>query len=224
MLSDKAAAASVPGIYDSPDLTLEDQKLNYKQAWQFATILSKAECTPQAWRGKTNDCFVAVTLALQMQLNPFIFMQHAYPVNGKIRIEGKMVKTLIDMRGPYPEGLKISEPTGAGDNRAVTVSGIRRSGEIDSLTFSYGQARAAGWVDKAASWWPKLPDQMLAYRAVSLFCDRYCPHVRMGLQTIEEAQDIDATTQVVGRGRRTKTELTAAIKKDKPALTLGGQA
>jgi hypothetical protein len=215
----KELMAQVPGIFESPDLTLSDQSMNFKEMWQFAQIISKADCAPKQWKGKPNDCFLAVGLSIQLRVNPLVFMQHCYPVYGKIRAEGKFVKALIDTNGPYSDGLHVEGPTGTGESRRCTAWGTRRSnGERDELAFSMRDAGAAGWLRpkpddnrNETNWWLKLPDQMLVYRTVSLFCDRYCPNVRMGLETMEEAHDIGDGVTVL-RPARASSELNQTLE------------
>jgi hypothetical protein len=50
-------------------------------------------------------------------------------------------------------------------------------------------AKANGWYNRPNSAWPKLTEQMLQYRAASLFIKIYAPEISLGMATEEEAFD-----------------------------------
>ena len=58
-------------------------------------------------------------------------------------------------------------------------------------TITIGIAKAEGWYQKDGSKWVTMPEQMLRYRAASWFIRTTAPELSMGLQTVEEAQDIN---------------------------------
>jgi hypothetical protein len=66
---------------------------------------------------------------------------------------------------------------------------------IESPAVSIEMAVKEGWFTKNGSKWQTMPDVMLRYRSASFFGRLYAPELLMGLQTVEEAQDIiEATT------------------------------
>ncbi|MGS1115982.1 hypothetical protein [Castellaniella sp. UC4442_H9] len=66
---------------------------------------------------------------------------------------------------------------------------------IESPAVSIEMAVKEGWYTKNGSKWQTMPDVMLRYRTASFFGKLYAPELLMGLQTVEEAQDIiEATT------------------------------
>ena len=52
-------------------------------------------------------------------------------------------------------------------------------------------AQKEGWSTKPGSKWLTMSEQMLAYRAGSFFARAYCPEVLLGVQTIDEIQDVN---------------------------------
>lgn len=173
-----------------------------RELWQEAKIFAESGMVPDSYQKRPADCYVAVQLAKQMGINPFVFMQQSYPVRGKIGIQGKLVLALLRTRSPFAADFDVTEPKGEGDARFVTASGTdARTGEHKSYTLTLKKARECGWFDKAESWWRKLPDQMLIYRCASLFCDAYCSEIRLGCVTVEEMQDMGDGVAVIGRGQ-----------------------
>ena len=51
-------------------------------------------------------------------------------------------------------------------------------------------AKDEGWLDKSGSKWKTMPRQMMMYRAASFFARAHCPEVLLGIQTVEEVQDV----------------------------------
>ena len=45
-------------------------------------------------------------------------------------------------------------------------------------------------MDKGCSKWKTMPRQMMMYRAASFFARAHCPEVLLGIQTVEEVQDV----------------------------------
>ena len=69
---------------------------------------------------------------------------------------------------------------------------------IEGPVVTIGIAKAEGWYQKKGSKWVTMPEQMLRYRAASWFIRTTAPELSMGLQTVEEQQDIaerDVTPQ-----------------------------
>jgi len=52
-------------------------------------------------------------------------------------------------------------------------------------------AKDEGWLDKKGSKWQTMPRQMMMYRAASFFARVHCPEVLIGLQTVDEVQDVN---------------------------------
>ena len=47
-----------------------------------------------------------------------------------------------------------------------------------------------GWLNKPGSKWKTMPRQMMMYRAAAFFARAHCPEVLLGIQTVEEVQDV----------------------------------
>jgi hypothetical protein len=71
---------------------------------------------------------------------------------------------------------------------------------IPSPAVSIEMAVKVGWYGKSGSKWQTMPEVMLRYRAASFFGKLYAPELLMGLQSVEEMQDIviDATPDARG--------------------------
>lgn len=186
-----------------PSVLASSQAFEHVQ--RVAKVYASSGMVPKNYQGNIADCIVALQMAKRMNVDPFEFMQNTYIVHGKPAIEGKFAVQLTNTRGPYPDGVRF-KMEGEGDSLKVTAFGVRASGEVDSCTVSYQQAKDMGWVAKNPIW-KQMPEQMLHYRAGSWFARRYCPEVLMGLQTTEEVRDVIDVTPGGGAAK-----LNAKIK------------
>ena len=55
---------------------------------------------------------------------------------------------------------------------------------------SMKMAKDEGWYSKAGSKWKTMPELMLQYRAAAFFQRTYAPEISMGMQTVEELNDV----------------------------------
>jgi hypothetical protein len=178
-----------------PILNLLDRG-RFDQLARAAGLFAKSGLVPKHFQNNPEACFIAMQMALRLEIDPFMLMQNMYVVHGRPGMEAKLVISLINARGPYEAPLQF-EYEGEGEARACTAFGVRRgTGRRDEMRIDVALAKKMGWWGKSDSLWPKMTDQMLAYRAASWLANLYCPEVKMGLPTIDEVRDagpIDVT-------------------------------
>lgn len=161
---------------------------NFAEAIQSAEKYARSTLVPQHFRDKPDDCFIMVQLAARQDVDPFMLMQHSYMVGGKPGIEGKYAIAMMNTRGPFKGGVQFSFK-GEGDNQSCTAWGIHKeTAERCEATVGMDMVKAEGWLKNPK--WTSMREQMFAYRAGSFLAKRYCPEVLMGMQTMEELEDI----------------------------------
>lgn len=72
---------------------------------------------------------------------------------------------------------------------------------LESSPVDLVMAIKEGWYTKAGSKWQTMPLKMLKYRAASFWANEYAPELSMGINTIEESEDIateDGEAEVLG--------------------------
>ena len=206
---------NLPAFAEKIDGSIVESSAVFNQVTRVAKVFAASKLVPEAYRGNLADCFIAVNLARQLNVDPFMFMQNSYVVYGKPAMEGKLVIALINSRGPYKHGVRF-RLSGEGDARKCVAWGERRNtGDVDEVEVSVKMAKDQGWWTKKDSKWPVMTDQMLRYRSAAFLARAYCPEVMMGLQTVEEVQDVNGV-EVIGSGR-SSAALQAAIKSSVPA-------
>ncbi|MFQ5483043.1 MAG: hypothetical protein ACE5ER_09815 [Nitrospinaceae bacterium] len=149
---------------------------------------ARSSLVPDRFRGKPDDCFVAIQLAARQNVDPLMLMQHSYVVHGSPGIEGKYAIALMNARGPFKGGVQF-EYSGEGDTRKCVAWAIHaKTGQRCEAKVDMEMVKANGW-DKNSKW-TSMRDQMFAYRSGAFLARIYCPEVLMGMQTVEELEDI----------------------------------
>lgn len=188
----QAASPAPPkpiAIDDSQFANLLDT-VKFDHMWRIAQMYAKTQFVPEIYRGKAEDCFIACQMAIRLGLDPMMFMQNTYIVHGKPGMEAKLAIALINSKGPFTGPLQFTYE-GEGMSRACTAFATHsKTGEVCSCKVTMQIAKAEGWIDKSGSKWKTMPDQMLAYRAASWFGRLYCPECLMGMQTVDELEDV----------------------------------
>lgn len=158
---------------------------------------------------------VALNMAQRMGADPLMVMQNLYIVEGRpswssqwiiaaingcgrfsplrFRIESRGERE-IEYKSTYWESnqrhTKV-EKVRINDKVCVAWAIEKETGEvIESPAVSIEMAVLEGWYTKNGSKWQTMDEVMLRYRTASFFGKLYAPELLMGLQTVEEAQDI----------------------------------
>lgn len=166
------------------------------------------------------NAVVALNMAQRMGADPLMVMQNLYIVEGRPSWSSQWIiaaingcgrfsplRFRIDSRGEREVEYKSAywdnnqrhikvEKVKINDKVCVAWAIEKETGEvIESPAVSIEMAVLEGWYTKNGSKWQTMDEVMLRYRTASSFGKLYAPELLMGLQTVEEAQDIiEATT------------------------------
>lgn len=178
-------------------------KAAFEQTARVAKMLSSSKLVPASYQGNPQDCFIAVEMAARMNVSPIMIMQNLYVVKGKPSWAGQACMAMINACGKFKNVRHVYTGQKGTDNRGCYVVAERVStGEtVEGTEVSVAMAKAEGWTTNPK--WKNMTEQMLAYRAASFFARVYCPEALMGLQTVEEVQDVTVNST---------DELTARLK------------
>lgn len=158
-----------------------------------ATSLSKSDLLPATYKDKPANCVIAIDIANRIGLPPLTVAQQLYVVKGKPAWSGQMAIALVDMSGKFePLDFEFVGTPNTDDFGCYAYTRRLRDGKrLEGDTITIRMAKQEGWYGKDGSKWKTMPRQMLMYRSASFFARVYCPTALMGLQTIEEVQDVD---------------------------------
>lgn len=192
--ADDAAGDLLPAVPQSAGnlnlLNKEATELLWKTAQRFAN----SGIVPTIFRGKPDDCFIALQMAARMKADPMMLMSAAYIVHGKLGFESKLATGLINQSGLMLGRMKFrtrGEDPKAEDYACQAYGTDRETGEdVSGEWITWALVRGEGWDSKTGSKWLTMPGQMFHYRASIFFIRRHYPEVLLGMQTTDELQDI----------------------------------
>jgi hypothetical protein len=210
---------------------------------RVAGAFSSSDLVPEAFKGKIGNCVIGVELAQRIGASPLMVMQNLNVIHGRPAFSSKFIISAINTCGKFsPLRFKIeklgkkkvsysywvgSKQQGNREQKSATVeiddiictayATELATGEIlEGPAVSIETAVLEGWYTKNDSKWKTMPDLMLRYRAASFFGNLYAPEILMGMQTVEEVQDVIDVTPVRVDEPATKAvaaDLNDAIKK-----------
>ena len=184
-----APAAPMPG-----GLTMWNDVKLMQNAWKTATMISRSALVPDSYRNSPENCLVAIDLANRQGLSPMMVMQNLYVVKGKPAWSGSFCAAAINGCGKFtPLEYVFVEDGGGGCFARATRIATGSVCVADTITMK--MAKDEGWTDKSGSKWKTMPKQMMMYRAASFFARAHGPEVLLGIQTVEEVQDVKGYEQ-----------------------------
>lgn len=159
-------------------------------AMKVANMLSKSALLPEQYIGHPENCLIAIDIANRMRVSPLLVAQNLYVVRGKPGWSGSFAISAVNNCGKFsPLDFIYTENGGGGCYAQATRLSDGKLLKGTEITLE--MAKNEGWSTKPGSKWLTMPKQMLAYRAGSFFARTYCPEVLLGVQTIDEIQDVN---------------------------------
>lgn len=170
---------------------------NFEQAQRMAQALAASTIVPvQYQKAKTPEavanCIIALEMANRIGMSPLLVMQNLYVVYGNVGWSSKFLIAALNTCGCFSP-LRYEH-----ENEGDLEKWRCRAWAIDKTTntplhgawVSMQMAKDEGWYSKAGSKWKTMPELMLQYRAAAFFQRTYAPEISMGMQTVEELNDI----------------------------------
>lgn len=175
---------------------------------RLAERYAASDMVPASYKGKPDNCFVALELASRMDVSPVLVMQNLFVVQGKPSWAGQACKALIDGSGKFRDSEYVMTGSLADGTRGcyLQATNVRTGKVVHGTEITLKMAADEGWSTKAGSKWKTMPEQMLKYRAAAFFARTECPEALMGFQTYEEQQDIGAAPQTAEKIKITLEE------------------
>jgi len=184
------AKPTTPVKYDPNDpVSLYMNESVFVQLQRVSMLMAKSGLVPDHLQGEKNvsNCFLVAAQAFRWGMDPFGVAQSSYVVSGKVGYEGKLVAAIVNAQ-PQMERKLNYHYSGEGGRRRVVVSG-RLKGEDEDRTVE-GDISVWGTNNKQ---WRDMPDQMLAYRGAREWARRHMPEAVLGVQSIDEVEQIAAS-------------------------------
>lgn len=161
------------------------------------------------------NCVVALNMAQRMRADPLMVMQNLYVVEGRPSWSSQWIIAAINGCGRFsPLRFELTD-LGEKEVEYTVTEWVDRQrvnkklktrirnwqcvawaielatgDRVDSPKVSMEMAVKEGWYGKNGSKWQTMEEVMLRYRTASFFGKLYAPELLMGMQSVEEAQDI----------------------------------
>lgn len=172
----------------SGPLTFLTEQSSFEHIWRVATAFSKSALVPPHFQGKPENTFVALQMALQLEVNPLLALQNIIVIQGRPGFNAQFAIALCNQRGPF-RGPITWESKGKGKELEVTAKGVlRQTGEVVDVTVSMAMAELEGWTKNPK--YRSMPEQMLRYRSATWLIRLYAPDVLLGFSTNDELEDM----------------------------------
>lgn len=162
----------------------------FEDAWRMAAAIARSDLAPPQFKGKPEDCLVAIQMGMEVGLSPLAALQNIAVINGRPSLWGDAVLAVC-MASPAFDHARFEELVeGTGDNMAAVCRVARRGGAVCERRFAVADAKDAGLWSKAGPW-KQYPKRMLQCRARSWALRDTFPDVMRGFQVAEEVIDAE---------------------------------
>jgi hypothetical protein len=200
----------------------------FDEAWRWAKAFSASNLVPQHFKDKPEDCFVAITMAMELKVNPLTCLQNIFMIGGRPGMSASLAIALANSSGRFAGPIRYNIE-GKGETLAVTAYAPLHDGEIVDCTVTYEMAVKEGWTRNPK--YKSIPEQMLRYRAAKWLINQTCPEVLFGLDIsegpglIRESKEQKANKPDAPRGSlgALNSKLRKALPDDEPGTTNDGQ-
>lgn len=156
-----------------------------------ASALSKSDLVPPAYKNNLPNCILALDVAQRLGIQPLAVCQNLHVIQGRPSWSSTFVIAMLNASGRFSP-LRFEVRTANGKEtgwRAVAT--CKETGNIlEGPWVTLEMAKAQGWTTKSGSKWVDMPDLMGRYRAAAFFGRLYAPEKLMGLQHVEEVEDV----------------------------------
>ena len=195
------APAAEAALHANPEFA------KFEVAKRIAHTLANSNLVPDAYRGRPNDCFVAINMGAELGMEPFQAIQSIAVIDGKPAIFGDGLIGLVRGSGKCEY---IKEWLSEDGNTAYCET--QRKGEKHPVTGEYSMSDAMLAGIDAKKNWKKHPKRMLKMRARA-YClrDAYAD-VLKGLAAADELYDHENTPAPIREFELPQPEPTPAIE------------
>lgn len=167
---------------------------NFKNALFMAEKIAKSDIIPASFRGKPENCLVALEMSNRMKMPVMQIFQNLYVIQGRPCWSSSFIIACINKCGKYTD-LQFSYNAEGKYCFAWAIS--KETGErIEGPKVSMKMAQDEGWLTKNGSKWKTMPDLMLRYRAAAFFGRVNCPEIINGMHSEEEVKEMKPEYEV----------------------------
>jgi len=159
----------------------QNQQLQHQ--YTLANDLANSNLLPESFRGNVPNILIAMDTANRFGIAPIEVMKHCHVIKGKLAFDSKMIIALVNRSGKFDGPIQYWLDENETECVAYAfINGQQYTGPKVTLAM----AKANRW----GALWNTLPGMMLRYRAAVFFTRLFSPEIILGLDDIQEQQDI----------------------------------
>lgn len=173
--------AITPHVGNSRGFSL--QPSNLQEALNFAKIIANSDLVPKDYKGKMENCLIAVQMGAELGLAPMQAIQNIAVVNGRPALWGDAVLAVCQSAPDFEDIIED-------DDGAVATCTVKRKGRSPVVrSFSMEDAKIAGLA--GGNVWKNYPRRMRQMRARAFALrDAFADRLK-GINVREEVEDYD---------------------------------
>jgi hypothetical protein len=167
----------------------------FAEATQFAKVIAASDLAPKDYKGKPENCLIAVQMGAELGLAPMQAIQNIAVINGRPSLFGDAVLAVCQSSPDFEDIVESC------DGQVATCTVRRRGRSPVTHSFSQDDAKKAGLWGKQGPW-QQYPTRMLQMRARGFALrDAYADRLK-GIEVAEEAIDITPVAPPPSEPRR----------------------
>lgn len=194
---------TVPGPTGTVSL-IQQTAIELDAAHRIATAIAGTSFVPVHFRGKPDECAVAILYGATVDFDPVTAVQQIYVIGGKPALYARAMVAIVLSKG-HELWVENEEPG------KVTVAGRRKgTDQVQRITWTTEDARRAGYT--ANKKYETDPRAMLYARASGDIARRIAPDALMGMAyTVEELELGEVPASAEPSSRSGVSRLRAAV-------------
>jgi hypothetical protein len=162
----------------------------FEHAQRVAKMLASSSLVPEIYRGNIQNTLIALEMATRIGASPLMVMQNLYVIQGKPSWSSTFIIASLNACGRFSAIRFDMDGEGEEYGCRAWAYDIKDKEKLIGPKITWTMAKAEGWVSKSGSKWKTMPELMFRYRAAAFFGRLYAPDIMMGMQSMEEIQDI----------------------------------
>ncbi len=179
----------------------------FEHAQRVAKMLCSSDLVPATYKGNVQNTLIALEMANRIGASPLMVMQNLYIVQGKPSWSSSFI--IAALNGCKRFSPLRFEKTGEGEQYGyhAWAYDAKTNDKLEGPKITLEMVKAEGWLNKAGSKWKTMPELMFRYRAAAFFGRLYAPDILMGMQSMEEVNDVYAAPEASDESKQVTTSL-----------------
>jgi len=179
-------------IPERMEVSVFSDATGFEHGQRVAKMLASSNLIPKEYQNNIQNTMIALEMANRVGASPLMVMQNLYIVHGKPSWSSTFIIAALNSCKKFsPIRFELS---GKEDQYGCSAWAydIATNDKLEGPKVTIDMAKKEGWFTKTGSKWQTMPELMLRYRSAAFFGRLYAPEIMMGMQTMEEVQDVIA--------------------------------